>query len=107
MARRRDVVLARVYFYDAPESKVRPCILLSDEKYAASGFVLAASITTALDEYCLPMGLKDADCALAPGSSARVDGILKISIKNIIRKIGRVTPEFYELLAGRIVRMLK
>jgi len=31
----------------------------------------------------------------------------KKSIKNTPRKIGRVTPEFYELLAGRIVRMLK
>ncbi|MDO8339105.1 MAG: type II toxin-antitoxin system PemK/MazF family toxin [Candidatus Burarchaeum sp.] len=107
MAKRRDVVLARVYFSDSPESKVRPCIILSDEKYIASGFVLAAPITTALDDYCLPMGPKDADCALAPGSSARVDGILKISMKNIIRKIGRVAPDFYELLAGRIVRMLK
>ncbi len=107
MARRRDVVLARVYFSDSPESKVRPCIILSDEKYSESGFVLAAAITTAADEYCLPMTAKDADCALAPGSSARFDGVIKLGMKNILRKIGRVTPDFYELLVERMLRLLK
>ena len=104
---RRDVALARVHFHDSPESKVRPCIILSDEKYNSSGFVLAASITTASDDFCMPISAKDVDCALVPGSYARIDGVIKIRMKNVIRKIGMATPVFHEHLVNRMVSMLK
>ena len=107
MAKRRDIVLARIFFSDSGESKVRPCIVLSGEDYNSSGFLLVAGITTAGDEYCIPITREDADCPLAPGSGARVDNVIKIPAPQAIRKTGRVTPGFYAKLAEKIAGMIK
>jgi mRNA-degrading endonuclease toxin of MazEF toxin-antitoxin module len=105
--KRREVVLARVFFSDSPESKVRPAIILSDEKYHQNGFLLVASITTANDDYCLPIHEKDVNCPMAKGSSARFDGVIKLPSKQIIKTIGRASPEFHLELVERIVSMVR
>ena len=107
MAKRRDIILARIFFSDSGESKVRPCIVLSGEDYSSSGFLLVAGITTAGDEYCIPITKEDADCPLAPGSGARFDSVIKIPAPQAERRIGRVAPEFYAKLAEKIAGMIR
>ncbi len=103
MAKRRDICLAEVFFSDSPESKIRPCIILSSDGYHKSGYVAAAAITTAADEYCLPIQQKDCNCILDKNSAARFDCIIRINQKHLIRQIGRVSPEFYASLSEKII----
>lgn len=100
-------MIAKVFFSDSPEGKVRPCLVLSDEKFSKSGFVLAAPITTSGDEYCLPIGKKDCNCELMDGSGARFDGIAKIPLSQLRRHIGRVNDEFYWALVGKIRHLIE
>lgn len=107
MVRRREVVLAKVYFTDSPESKTRPAIVLSNDPYHEDDFVLVGSITTANDDYCIPITEKDINCILDRNSSARFDGIIKIHIDQVQRIIGKVTPEFHSKLVDKIISMIK
>ena len=104
---RREIVLARVFFSDSAESKVRPAIVLSDEKYNKNGYVLAASITTSSDEFCIPISGSDANCQLDKNSNARFDGVNKLPSKQIIKKIGKITPEFYSKLVDKIIGLIR
>ncbi|MCX6772022.1 MAG: type II toxin-antitoxin system PemK/MazF family toxin [Candidatus Micrarchaeota archaeon] len=107
MAKRSDIVVAKVYFSDSPDGKLRPCIVLSDERYNSSGFALVAPITTSGDEYCLPIGKSDCDCDLAGGSGARFDGIAKIPLSQIRHRIGRTKDGFYWKLASKIRELIE
>ncbi len=107
MPKRREIVLARVFFLDSPESKVRPAIVLSNEKYNSTGFVLVSAITTALDEYCIPISEKDANCQLDKYSGARFDGIIKLHEKQVLRTIGRVSSKFQEKLVENIISTIR
>ncbi|MBI5227608.1 type II toxin-antitoxin system PemK/MazF family toxin [Candidatus Micrarchaeota archaeon] len=103
MTKRREVVLAKVYFTDSSESKTRPAIVLSNDTYHEDDFLLVASITTANDEYCMPLSEKDVNCILDKNSGARFDGIIKIHKKQVQRIIGKVTPEFHSKLVEKII----
>lgn len=105
--KRRDVVLARVFFSDSPESKVRPAVVLSNDEYHVGGFALVAAITTAADGHCLAINENDADCALENGSGARFDGIIKLHRKQVVKRIGKITPQFHGKLIERIIAMVK
>ena len=105
--RRRDVIIARVFFSDSPDSKVRPAIVLSDDEYNATDYLLVSAITTASDDYCLMISGNDANCQLEQGSGARFDGIVKLHKKQVVRAIGRVSPEFHSKLVERIISALK
>jgi len=107
MPERRDIVLARVFFSDSPESKVRPAIVLSDGSFHKSDFVLVAAITTSNDEYCIRIAEKDANCPLAEGSSARFDAVIKLHSKQVVRRIGKVTQDFHSILVGKIIGLIK
>ena len=107
MNSRRDVVLARVHFSDSTESKVRPAIIVSNKEYHKTNFFLLASITTSNDEYCIPISKNDVNCFLNENSHARFDGIQKLHSKLIIKRIGKVNPEFQEKLVEKIIATLK
>lgn len=106
MPERRDIILAQVFFSDSPESKIRPAIVLSNETYHHSGFLLLASITTSNDDYCIALMEKDVSCKLAGGSAARFDGIIKLHQKYSIKKIGKVAPDFYNGFVNKIIGLL-
>ena len=102
MARRNDVVVARVFYSDSSDSKLRPCVVLSNERYNSAGYVAVAPITTSGDEFCLPIGESDADCRFMPGSGVRFDTIMRIHASQIAKRIGRVKDGFYYELISRI-----
>ncbi len=106
MAKRRDVLMANIYFSDEPQSKVRPCIVLSDEHYD-SGFLLVAPITGARDPHCLLLSKSDATCELTNGSTARADVIMRISTDEVARPIGQVTAAFYDRMVGKIIGLIR
>jgi mRNA-degrading endonuclease toxin of MazEF toxin-antitoxin module len=105
--KRRDVILARVFFSDSAESKIRPAIVLSDDNYHSDDFLLVASITTAMDDYCLSISEKDVNCQLERGSGARFDGIIKLHVRQAVRSIGRTTPEFHARLVDKVISMIR
>ncbi len=107
MHRRREIILAKVFFSDSPDCKIRPAIVLSHDKYNSGGFLLVSAITTALDEYCIPIPKEDATCPLDEYSGARFDGIIKVHRKQAIRGIGRISAKFHEKLVGKIVQMVE
>lgn len=107
MAERRDVVIAEVFFFDEPDSKVRPCVILSDRKYHESGYCIVALVTTENDEYCLPVSNADANCDFYPGSGVRFDCISRIPLELIEKYIGRVKSEFHQKLMDKMMSMLK
>ncbi|MFH1520468.1 MAG: type II toxin-antitoxin system PemK/MazF family toxin [Candidatus Micrarchaeota archaeon] len=106
MINRRDVVLAQVFFTDSSESKVRPAIVLSEGKYHSEDFVLVASVTTANDNFCIPILKNDVTCALDENSHARFDGVIKLHKKQILRTIGRISAEFHAGLVDKIINMI-
>jgi mRNA-degrading endonuclease toxin of MazEF toxin-antitoxin module len=105
--RRRDVIIARVFFSDSPDSKVRPAIVISDDEYNSSDYLLVSAITTASDDYCLMISGKDANCRLEEGNGARFDGIVKLHKKQVVRGIGRASPEFHSKLVEMIISALR
>lgn len=107
MAKRSDIVIAKVFFSDSPEGKVRPCLVLSDERYNSAGYVLIASITTSGDAYCLPIEKDDCDCDLVPGSGVRFDGIMKVPAGQVRHRIGRVKDEFYWCVVSKIRALIE
>ncbi|MBU0591228.1 type II toxin-antitoxin system PemK/MazF family toxin [Candidatus Micrarchaeota archaeon] len=107
MIQRRDAVLAKVFFSGSNGSKIRPAIILSDKQYNEGNFVLIVSITTTNDEYCIPILEKDANCQLDKEIAARFDGIIKLSKKQIIKRIGKIRIEFYQTLINKITILIK
>ena len=107
MARRSDLVIAKVFYSDSSESKLRPCIILSGEGYNSSGFVMVAPMTTAGDEYCLPIDESNAGCRIAPGSGVRADTIMRLHHSQIMKKIGRVKDEVYWELISKMRALIE
>lgn len=107
MVKRREVVLAKVFFSDSSESKIRPAIVLSNDGYHSNDFLLVTAITTANDEYCIPITETDVNCQLDKNSGARFDGIIKLHSKQAIRRIGKITPEFHLELVEKIINMVR
>ncbi len=106
MAKRRDVIVAEVFYTDTPQSKIRPCIVLSNEGYDA-GFLLVAPITNAKEPHCILIGKSDASCELTSTSSARGDEVLRISKDAKMRAIGQVTPAFYNRVVGHLTGLIR
>lgn len=106
MAKRRDIFLARIFFSDSPQEKIRPCIVLTSEAHNGGGYMSVAAITTANDECCLAIGKNDASCALAEGSHARFDAIFRVKNEDAIRKIGAASGSFYEKLSGAMAELI-
>lgn len=105
--KKRDVILARIYFSDSTESKIRPAIILSNDDYHSGGYLLVAAITTAADYYCLSINENDVNCALEKGSGARFDCIIRIHERQVMKCIGKITPQFHGKLVERIIAMVK
>ena len=107
MNKRGNIILAEVFFSDSNKGKIRPAIVLSNNKYNKTGFVLLAPITTAGDEFCLKIDEKHASCKLAGDSGARFDSIIRLHQKQIVKRIGKIDADFYDKLVGRIMGLIK
>ena len=97
----------RVFFSDSSENKLRPCIILSDNKYHKYGYLLVTPITTSIDDYCLPISKKDVSCILDKNSSARFDGIIRLHKNQVIKRIGKITQKFHGRLVNKIIDTIK
>ena len=106
MARKRDIFMARIFYSESPDSKKRPCIVMSSEKYQETGFVLVAPITSANDDYCIPISEGDVNCALEDRSSARSDYLIRIRREQLLYPIGRISAEFHQKLIDRLMEIL-
>jgi len=106
-ARRSEILIGRIFFSDSPDGKARPCIVLSSERYNSQGYFLVVPITSANDEFCLPMEKKDYEGFLFEGSMARFDCVVKMPSSQAIKRIGKVKSEFYGRLVEKIISMVR
>ena len=106
MAKRRDIILAKIFFSDAPQAKIRPCVVLSGQNYEP-GFLLISPITSAQDPHCIRIAKSDATCELADGSTARADVIMRISSGEKMRNIGQVSSAFYNRLVEHLTGLIR
>ena len=82
-----DIWLARIKFEDAPQTKVRPVLILG-----SNIFVILASKITSQGKHLNSYAIKDwAEAGLAKPTFIRVDKYLELVDSDFVRKIGRLS----------------
>ncbi len=107
MARRRDIFMARIFYSESSDSKKRPCIIMSSEKYHETGFALVVPITHANDDYCIPIEENDVTCLLEKYSTARSDYLIRIRNEQLLYPIGKISTEFHQKLVEKMIELIK
>jgi mRNA-degrading endonuclease toxin of MazEF toxin-antitoxin module len=102
----RDIVLLTFPFSDLKSSKVRPAIVLSNDKYnRRSEDFVAVPLTSNLKlrDYAFFVTNEELESGnLIVDSKVKVDRVFSVSQRLVRMKIGRIKPEVHE----RITRML-
>jgi len=102
----RDIVLLSFPFSDLQSSKIRPAIVLSNDKYnKSSEDFVAVPLTSNLKirDYAILLTSKELESGkLIVNSKVKVDRIFSVSQKLVRMKIGRVKAEIY----GKITNLL-
>ena len=102
----RDIVLLTFPFSDLESSKVRPAIVLSNDKYnRRSKDFVAVPLTSNLKlrDYAILVTNNELESGnLIVDSKAKVDRVFSVSQRLVRMKIGRIKAEVHE----RITRML-
>jgi mRNA-degrading endonuclease toxin of MazEF toxin-antitoxin module len=97
MIQQRDLLLVPFPFSDQSGKKVRPVIVLSNEKFNEfSGDLLVVGVTSNIykDYYSLSLNEKDLEEGkLYSKCSIKVENILKLEKNLIIKKIGKIKKE--------------
>ena len=106
--RQRDILLVPFPFSDFTGAKVRPVLVLSNDRYnAASDDLIVCGITSvARKDYAVPFRQADlAQGTLHESSTIKVDKLLKIS-KSLIRKnIGTLKPTVFVQVKEILLQM--
>ena len=106
MISQREIVLLSFPFSDLQSLKVRPAIVLSNDKYNNSSEDLVAVPLTSnlkIRDYTILLTNKELESGkLIVNSKVKVDRVFSVSQKLVKMKIGRVKAEIH----GRITRML-
>jgi len=106
----RDVWLIQAPFSDYSSTKVRPVVIISNNPYnrKTSDF-LAVHITTR-KEHPYAMNISSSDFVsggLNDESIVRFDTVTRYEEKLLLRKIGKIKPEFYTKINEKIVELIR
>ena len=105
----RDVWLMQAPYSDYSSAKVRPVIVVSNNSYNRnSQDFLAVHITTRIDHpYAMMLSGSDfVSGGISDESVVRFDTITRYEEKLLMRKIGKVKPEFYKKLYEKITALI-
>lgn len=107
----RDLVLLSFPFSDLRRSKVRPAIVLSNDKYnRRSEDFVAVPLTSnlALKEYAILITNSELESGrLIVQSKAKVDRIFSVSQQLVRMKIGRLNAEAHEQIISILLELLR
>lgn len=111
MISQRDVVLLSFPFSDLQTSKVRPAIVLSNDRYnrRSENFV-AVPLTSNLKlrDYAIMMTNKEMESGhLIVNSKVKVDGVFSVSQRLVRMKIGRVKAGMHERITSVLFELLR
>ncbi|KAF0236366.1 MAG: hypothetical protein FD181_2803 [Prolixibacteraceae bacterium] len=104
-----DIVSVAFPFTNAPTTKKRPALILSNHKVNQTGDYLLVQITSKMKNDGLSMDLKDSDFlikVLPLKSYIRIHKIFLLNESLIINKITRVSDKFRKQLASRITELI-
>lgn len=111
MISQRDVVLLSFPFSNLQSSKVRPVIVLSNDKYnRRSADFIAVPLTSNLnlrDHAILITNSELESGHLVVDSKAKVDGVFSVSQRLVRMKIGRVKIGTHEKITGGLLELLR
>ncbi len=111
MMEQRDILLIPFPFSDQSGKKVRPVIIISkDEFNKDSEDILVVGVTSNIsrDKYTLPLENKDLEEGkLITKCFIKTENILKVDKELIIKKIGRIKKEKFDLIIGKIISIIK
>jgi mRNA interferase MazF len=106
----RDIVLLTFPFSDLASSKVRPAIVLSNDKYnRRSEDFVAVPLTSnlRLRDYAILVTNNDLESGnLIVDSKVKVDRVFSVSQRLVRMKIGRIKAEAHERITGMLFRLL-
>ena len=106
----RDVWLTQAPFSDYSSTKIRPVIIISNNPYNKKTLdFLAVHITTRKDHpYAMNISANDfVSGGLDDESIVRFDTVTRYEEKLLLRKIGKVKPEFYKRINGKIIELIR
>ncbi len=104
-----SVALARFPFTNQIDYKIRPALIISNERFnRAHTFYWTCPLTTktSLEEFELEMAEKDFSGELRAKSFVRIDTIASMEKELFLKEIGEVTPEFFEKIKKEIAKNL-
>jgi mRNA interferase MazF len=107
----RDVVLLSFPFSDLKGSKVRPAIVLSNDRYNhRSEDFIAAPLTSNLKlrDYAIPITNDQLETGrLIVDSKVKVDRVFSVSQQLVRMKIGRVKAAIHEKITSTLFELLR
>ncbi len=106
----RDIVLLTFPFSDLESSKVRPAIVLSNDKYnRRSEDFVAVPLTSNLKlrDYAILVTNNELESGnLIGDSKVKVDRVFSVSQRLVRMKIGRIKAEVHERITGMLFELL-
>jgi len=106
----RDIVLLTFPFSDLESSKVRPAIVLSNDKYnRRSEDFVAVPLTSNLKlrDYAILVTNNELESGnLIVDSKVKVDRVFSVSQRLVRMKIGRISAEVHERITGMLLELL-
>ncbi len=110
MISQRDIVLLTFSFSDLESSKVRPAIVLSNDKYnRRSEDFVAVPLTSNLKlrDYAILVTNDELESGnLIVDSKVKVDRVFSVSQRLVRMKIGRIKTEVHERITGMLLELL-
>ena len=110
MISQRDIVLLTFPFSNLQSSKVRPAIVLSNDRYTRrSEDFVAAPLTSNLKlrDYAILVSNNELESGnLIVNSKVKVDRVFSVSQRLVRMKIGRIKAEVHERITGMLFELL-
>ncbi len=103
------VALARFPFTNQIDYKIRPALIISNERFNKThAFYWTCPLTTktTLKESELEMAEKDFSGELKTKSFVRTDTIASMEKGLFLKEIGKVTPQFFEKIKNEVTKNL-
>ncbi len=105
-----DVWLMRAPYSDYSQEKIRPIVIVSNNEYNNEFFDFLGVHITTRKGHSQSIELSNRDFAsgtLYEESAVRFDTVTRYEEKLLVKKIGRIKPEFYKRVYEKIAELIK
>lgn len=98
---KNDIVIVPFPYSNQSESKIRPGVIISSNKFNESDYIIVCGITSNIKErkYSIPMN------DLPVPSRIRVDNLLKIDKRLVHKKIGEINKDTSKQVQKELIKL--